>query len=87
MKYPMIEIDDPFIGTIYREMTPPEYDEQIQWYRDYAKNHANDKARRTREYVSYLNRWFGSGFCDGLSDVNIRLKLHKLPMAYNIYFN
>lgn len=87
MNYPMKEINDPFIGPIYREMTPAEYDEQLEHYREYIKNNEKHPSRRIQEYLSYLKRWFGDGSCDGLMNFQTRYNCHVLPMAYNIYFN
>lgn len=89
MKYPMISYPNPFdySQTIYREMTPAEYDEQIQWFKDYIKSNEYNHTRRDQEYVDYLKRWFGDGPYDGLPNFKARHNLHQLPMSYNIYFN
>ncbi len=87
MKYPSVEVNDPLIGTFYREMSPEEYEEKIQWYKDYIKRNEKDMVRRTKEYVAYLRRWFGDDSCDGLPNFKARHNLHTLPMSFNVYFN
>ena len=87
MKYPMICVFDPWIGETYREMTPAEYEEKLDWFRNYIKENENDTARRAQEYVSYLKRWLGDGPCDGLPNYKLRKGFHHLPMSYNVYFN
>lgn len=88
MKYPSVEVNDPLIGTFYREMSPEEYEEWVQWYRDYIKKYENNEpSRRIEEYILYLKCWFGDGPCDGLPNFKARYTLHTLPMSFNIYFN
>lgn len=85
MKYPEKLVFDPILGERYREMTPQEYEDQIQWYKDYLKKHKDDKSRRVADYVSYLGRWFSNSSCDGLPNFKARHTLHTLPMPMNIY--
>lgn len=87
MKYPVELRWDPILGERMHELTPAEYDQRIQWYRDYIKIHENDTTRRNQEYVDYLRRWFGEGCCDGLPNFKVRHTLHQLPMPMNVYFN
>ncbi len=87
MQYPMKQYYDPILGEVCREMFPDEYEEAIQWFKNYIKRNESDKCRREQEYISYLKRWFGSGPCDGLPNFKARHALHKLPMSFNIYFN
>ena len=35
MHYPKIEVESPFGGTTWREMTEEEYSNQLDWYRNY----------------------------------------------------
>lgn len=85
MSYPMIETTSPFGGTVYREMRPEEYEERLNFYRNYIARYSNDAARRTKEYISYLARWFGDDTCDGLPDFQTRYRLHQLPMSPNVF--
>lgn len=59
----------------------------LQFYREYIKRHENESARRVREYVDYLKRWFNPEVerCDGAS-YDCRIKYQE-PMSYNVYFN
>lgn len=87
MKYPMKEVRDIWSGgTIYREMTPSEYQESIEWFRDCAERYRDEKPRRYQEYVAYLDRWFGNGKCDGWNSFEERYARHELPMSMNVYF-
>ncbi len=87
MKYPTVEVNDPFLGPVYREMSPEEYEDKIEWYRNYIERLEHDSApRRLKEYASYLRRWFGESSCDGLPNFKIRYTLHTLPMSFNVYF-
>lgn len=85
MGYPMKECESPFGGTTFREMTVTEYLMQLEFYRNYIKNHKNDSSRRVQDYISYLERWFGDGLCDGVESYEQRFRLHKLPMTANSY--
>ncbi|MCM1323925.1 MAG: hypothetical protein NC218_07175 [Acetobacter sp.] len=67
-------------------MSPATYDARIEWFRNFIKEHENDKPRRYQEYVSYLRQWFSDGQCDGLPNFKARHTLHQLPMSMNIYF-
>ena len=69
-----------------REMTEEEYSNQLDWYRNYMMKNQNASSRRTREYVSYLQRWFGPVDCDGWQDFTSRFAMHQLPMPMNVYF-
>lgn len=82
LKYPSIEIDN----NIYREMTPEEYEYQLDWYRNIMENYCDSQYRREKEYGNYLKRWFSDETCDGLGNYELRYKYHTLPMSYNIYF-
>lgn len=85
MKYPIEEVYDVFLGTVYREMSPETYDKKIQWFKDYIKKNDRDPSRRVQEYVDYLRRWFSNSPCDGLPNFKVRHNLHKLPMSFNTY--
>lgn len=85
MNYPEKLVCDPFVGEYYREMTPQEYEDQIQWYKDYIKKHEGDTSRRMEDYISYLKTWFSDNSCDGFPNFQQRYTLHKLPMPMNIY--
>lgn len=87
MKYPMITVFDPWCGEIEREMTPTEYEDRLNWYREYMKKNIECGSRRTVEYACYLKRWFGDGPCDGVDSFKTRYAWHTLPMPFNIYFN
>ena len=87
MHYPKVEVESPFGGTTWREMTEEEYIKQLAWYRNYMMENQDASSRRTQEYVSYLQRWFGPGDCDGWQDFTSRFALHQLPMSMNIYFS
>lgn len=87
MHYPKIEVESPFGGTTWREMTEEEYSNQLDWYRNYMMKNQNASSRRTREYVSYLQRWFGPVDCDGWQDFTSRFAMHQLPMPMNVYFD
>lgn len=63
------------------------YEDSLNWYRNYIITHRNDTARRVREYVSYLERWFSNDIkCDGMY-FNQKYALKQLPMPYMIYFS
>lgn len=85
--YPIKEYLTWYGTTGYREMTPEEYEDQLQWYRDYIKREETNMVRRVQEYVQYLKRWFGDGKCDNFESFEVRYTKRKLPMAYNIYFS
>lgn len=87
MKYPIELRYDPFLGEVEREMTPQEYEDKIQWFRDFIKRNENDTSRRGQEYVSYLRRWFSDKRCDGVLDFKTRYAWRTLPMSMNVYFN
>ena len=61
------------------------YDERIQWYRDFMIKNENAASRFVSEYVNYLKRWFGDGPCDGVSDFDTRIKWQCEPMSINVY--
>ena len=61
------------------------YDERIQWYRDFMIKNENATCRFISEYVNYLKRWFGEGPCDGVSDFATRIKWKCEPMSINVY--
>lgn len=61
------------------------YDERIQWYRDFMIKNENATSRFISEYVNYLKRWFGEGPCDGVSDFVTRIKWKCEPMPINVY--
>ena len=82
--YPLIEKFDGF-STRYEEMTPEQYNETLERFRASIEGYRNSTSRRQREYGSYLNRWFGDSFCDGIGSVDERVRLHKLPMSCNVY--
>lgn len=86
MHYPKIEVESPFGGTTWREMTEEEYTNQLDWYCNYMMKNQNASSRRIQEYVSYLRRWFGSVDCDGWQDFTSRSAMHQLPMPMNVYF-
>ena len=65
--------------------TMKNYDERIQWYRDYMIKNENATNRSTREYVDYLKSWFGAGPCDGVPDFATRIKWKCEPMPTNVY--
>lgn len=86
MHYPKIEVESPFGGTTWREMTEEEYSNQLDWYRNYMMKNQDASSCRTQEYVSYLRRWFGPVDCDGWQDFTSRSAMHQLPMPMNVYF-
>lgn len=86
MHYPKIEVESPFGGTTWREMTEEEYSNELDWYRTYITKNQNASSRRIQEYVSYLKRWFGPVTCDGWQDFTSRFAMHQLPMPINVYF-
>ena len=61
------------------------YDERIQWYRDFMIKNENVTSRFISDYVNYLKRWFGDGPCDGVSDFATRIKWKREPMPINVY--
>ena len=61
------------------------YDERIEWYRDFMIKNANATSRFISEYVNYLKRLFGEGPCDGVSDFATRIKWKCEPMPINVY--
>lgn len=63
-----------------------DYDSQLDWYRCFIERHKDDKARRIREYCSYLKRWFGDGPCDGAPNYETRYLWKRTPMSYTQYF-
>lgn len=81
MSYPVIAKSSPFGGICYKEMTPEEYEKELQWFRDYESS----DCRIDQEYSRYLARWFSNESCDGWPDFKTRYKLHKLPMSLNVY--
>lgn len=87
MSYPMIEKMNFWGEMEYREMTADEYEEKLDWFRDYIKRNENNACRRIEEYVSYLRRWFSDSRCDGFNSFSTRYMLHQIPMSYNVYFN
>ena len=87
MHYPKIEVESPFGGTIWREMTEDEYSYQLDGYRNYITKNQNASSSSIQEYVSYLKRWFGPVDCDGWQDFTSRFAMHQLPMPMNIYFS
>lgn len=85
MKYPIINKYHPFLGSIEVEMTPQEYEGQIENYRSIMLLLVS--THRGIEYNDYLRRWFGNEECDGLPNFETRYNTHTLPMPRNIYFN
>ena len=85
MKYPMKEVMSPFGGTTYEEMTHQEYEERLNWFKDYMETHQNETSKSMQGYVSYLRQWFSDSSCDGLPDYKTRYMFHKLPMSSNVY--
>lgn len=86
MNYPMKEVYSQFGGTTYREMTPMEYEEKLDFYRGLLARLSNRATRREEEYAGYLRRWFGNEKCDGWDSFELRHQMHKLPMSFNVYF-
>lgn len=87
MSYPMKEVRVDFGNSspVYREMTPQEYEKSLNFYRMQMEAYSLSSARLSREYGSYLKRWFSNERCDGLENYEMRYRLHKLPMAFNTY--
>lgn len=84
MSYPMKDIYTPF-GCTYREMTPQEYEEALEFYRSSIERHLSSTGRLEREYGKYLERWFSDKPCDGIVSYEMRYRFHRLPMAANTY--
>ena len=87
MRYPYKSTFDFYGREQFVEMTPQEYDEKLQWYRDKMRQLENSGNRRDMEYCAYLKQWFSYGECDGTSDYETRIRWHQLPMPENIYFD
>lgn len=68
------------------EMTPAEYEESLNSYRNKIEKLLSSKSRRDNEYGSYLERWFSEDICDGFP-FSTKYKFHYLPMCMNVYFN
>lgn len=85
MSYPMKEIECDFSNSppLYREMTPAEYEKELNFYRHLAEAYSLSSSRRLREYGDYLNRWFSNESCDGYANYEMRYRLHKLPQTAN----
>ena len=60
MSYPMKEVRVDFGNSspVYREMTPQEYEKSLNFYRMQMEAYSLSSARLSREYGSYLKRWF-----------------------------
>lgn len=86
MNYPMKEVRSSFGGTTYEEMTPEEYEEELDFFRFLLERLSNNSTRREQEYASYLRRWFSDEKCDGWDSFEFRHQMHKLPMSFNVYF-
>lgn len=82
MRYPMKEVG--FNG-VYREMTPQEYETELEWYRQKSEEYSASSRRRVQEYGAYLKRWFGDGECDGYRNYEQRRKFCCLPQTMNGY--
>lgn len=62
------------------------YEKSLNWYRNYINMNKDSSARRVREYVSYLQRWFSNDIkCDGMY-FNQKYERKLLPMSYLVYF-
>ena len=87
MSYPMKEVRVDFGNSspVYREMTPQEYEKTLNFYRMQMEAYSLSSARLSREYGSYLKRWFSNEECDGLENYKMRYRLHQLPMSFNTY--
>ncbi len=86
MRYPYKSTLDFYGREQLVEMTPQEYEERLQWYRNKIRQLENSGNRRDKEYCSYLKRWFSDGVCDGVSDCETRIRWHQLPMTETVYF-
>ena len=87
MSYPMKEVRVDFGNSspVYREMTPQEYEKELNFYRMRAEDCSLSSLRLEREYGNYLKRWFSDARCDGFESYEVRYRLHKLPMSANVY--
>lgn len=86
MKYPMKEVSANYMSSsIYREMTPEEYEKELNFSRSHIDFYINSSGRRDREYGNYLKCWFSNKPCDGLPDYETRYRWHRLPMSPTVY--
>lgn len=85
MSYPIKEINPGYGSTIYREMTPEEYEVTLKFYRSSIAGYLSSTGRLNREYGRYLECWFSDKPCDGVENYEARYRLHRLPMAANTY--
>lgn len=80
MSYPMKETR---FG--YKEMTPQEYEEELNFYRSSIEDYLSRPGHLNQEYGRYLKRWFSDESCDGAANYETRYRFHRLPMAANTY--
>lgn len=87
MGYPMKEVRVDFGNSfpVYREMTPEEYEKELNFYRLQAEAYSLSSGRLAREYGTYLKCWFSDERCDGYANYEMRYHLHKLPQTANGY--
>lgn len=89
MKYPLVFKHDFFRGDYYEEMTPEEYEESIERFRNRMTELEAEQptGASDRAYLGYLKTWFGNGSCDGWESYEVRYRFHKLPMSQTNYWS
>lgn len=87
MSYPMKEVRCDFGNStpVYREMTPEEYEKELNFYRMQAEAYSISHIRLEREYGHYLQRWFSDSPCEGYENFEMRYRMHRLPQTANGY--
>ena len=84
MSYPKKEIINDWGIVVFVEMTPEEYEQNLDSFRDKIDKFSSSANRKDKEYEAYLRRWFSEEICDG-APFSLKYKWHRLPMDYFQY--
>lgn len=84
MSYPKKEVVSDYGVISFIEMTPEEYEQNLDSFRDKINKFSSSANRKDKEYGAYLRRWFSEEICDG-APFSLKYKLHRLPMTFNQY--
>lgn len=83
MSYPFKEIETVF-GARLREMTPSEYEEELEDFKKLKDKYIASSSRKEKEYGGYLSRWFSEEICDS-APFSVKYRWHRLPMSFMQY--
>ena len=65
MGYPKKEIINDWGIVVFVEMTPEEYEQNLDSFRDKIDKFSSSANCKDKEYGAYLRRWFSEEICDG----------------------